>query len=162
MNTRYGRSDRTRTCGILLPKQTRYQLRHTPKYEKCQDFCFDALREARNIFIIYDKNVFVKNKMIFKRKKFKKILKNFKKGIDISDGIVYNGYRRRGWAWMPPTVSECESGGTGRRARLRGVWIHRTGSSPVSRTNKKRTFVYQDKGSFFEWCLPSANDDGYA
>ena len=25
-----GRSDRTRTCGILLPKQTRYQLRHTP------------------------------------------------------------------------------------------------------------------------------------
>ena len=27
-----------------------------------------------------------------------------------------------------------ESGGTGRRARLRGVWIHRTGSSPVSRT----------------------------
>ena len=30
----------------------------------------------------------------------------------------------------------CESGGTGRRARLRGVWIHRTGSSPVSRTTK--------------------------
>ena len=29
---------------------------------------------------------------------------------------------------------KCESGGTGRRARLRGVWIHRTGSSPVSRT----------------------------
>ena len=28
----FGRSDRTRTCGILLPKQTRYQLRHTPKY----------------------------------------------------------------------------------------------------------------------------------
>ena len=31
----------------------------------------------------------------------------------------------------------CESGGTGRRARLRGVWILRTGSSPVSRTTKK-------------------------
>ena len=30
----------------------------------------------------------------------------------------------------------CESGGTGRRARLRGVWLHRTGSSPVSRTKK--------------------------
>ena len=29
-----------------------------------------------------------------------------------------------------------ESGGTGRRARLRGVWIYRTGSSPVSRTIK--------------------------
>ncbi len=28
----------------------------------------------------------------------------------------------------------CESGGTGRRARLRGVWFYRTGSSPVSRT----------------------------
>ena len=27
-----------------------------------------------------------------------------------------------------------ESGGTVRRARLRGVWLHRTGSSPVSRT----------------------------
>ena len=32
----------------------------------------------------------------------------------------------------------CESGGTGRRARLRGVWIHRTGSSPVSRTIVKQ------------------------
>ena len=26
-----GRSDRIRTCGILLPKQARYQLRYTPK-----------------------------------------------------------------------------------------------------------------------------------
>ena len=33
----------------------------------------------------------------------------------------------------------CESGGTGRRARLRGVWLHRTGSSPVSRTKKSRS-----------------------
>ena len=32
----------------------------------------------------------------------------------------------------------CGSGGTGRRARLRGVWFYRTGSIPVSRTNKKR------------------------
>ncbi len=30
-----------------------------------------------------------------------------------------------------------ESGGIGRRARLRGVWFYRTGSSPVSRTNSK-------------------------
>ena len=29
MNTRYGPSDRIRTCGILLPKQARYQLRYT-------------------------------------------------------------------------------------------------------------------------------------
>ena len=28
-NTRYGPSDRIRTCGILLPKQARYQLRYT-------------------------------------------------------------------------------------------------------------------------------------
>ncbi len=26
----FGRSDRIRTCGILLPKQARYQLRYTP------------------------------------------------------------------------------------------------------------------------------------
>ena len=44
-----------------------------------------------------------------------------------------------------------ESGGTGRRARLRGVWVIRTGSSPVSRTNKKGTFVYQK----FLFCYPS-------
>ena len=31
-----------------------------------------------------------------------------------------------------------------------GRVVHRTGSSPVSRTNKKRTFVDQDKGAFFE------------
>ena len=29
------------------------------------------------------------------------------------------------------------SGGTGRRARLRGVWFYRTGSIPVSRTRKQ-------------------------
>ena len=28
-NTRHGPSDRIRTCGILLPKQARYQLRYT-------------------------------------------------------------------------------------------------------------------------------------
>ena len=31
----------------------------------------------------------------------------------------------------------CGSGGTGRRARLRGVWFYRTGSTPVSRTKYK-------------------------
>ena len=30
MNTRYGRSDRVRTCGIDVPNVARYQLRHTP------------------------------------------------------------------------------------------------------------------------------------
>ena len=30
MNTRYGRSDRIRTCGIDVPNVARYQLRHTP------------------------------------------------------------------------------------------------------------------------------------
>ena len=30
MNTRYGRSDRIRTCGIEVPNFARYQLRHTP------------------------------------------------------------------------------------------------------------------------------------
>ena len=34
-------------------------------------------------------------------------------------------------------IVRCGSGGTGRRARLRGVWFYRTGSIPVSRTNKK-------------------------
>ena len=34
MNTRYGRSDRVRTCGIDVPNVARYQLRHTPKCEK--------------------------------------------------------------------------------------------------------------------------------
>ena len=44
-------------------------------------------------------------------------------------------------------LEKCESGGTGRRARLRGVWIHRTGSSPVSRTNShwfQWLFIYAD------------------
>ena len=46
--------------------------------------------------------------------------------------------------------------------------VMRWGSSPHARTNKKVTFVYQDKGGFFEWCLPAendvgvANDDGFA
>ena len=32
MNTRYGRSDRARTCGLNIPNVARYQLRHTPIY----------------------------------------------------------------------------------------------------------------------------------
>ena len=35
-----------------------------------------------------------------------------------------------------------------------------TGSSPVVSTNKKTTFVYQDKGGFFERCVPQAERDG--
>ena len=31
MNTRNGRSDRIRTCGIVVPNHARYQLRYTPK-----------------------------------------------------------------------------------------------------------------------------------
>ena len=38
MNTRYGRSDRVRTCGIDVPNVARYQLRHTPKCEKYSIF----------------------------------------------------------------------------------------------------------------------------
>ena len=69
----------------------------------------------------------------------KKTFKNFKKGIDIFFAIVYNSQRRKGNRLYETT--ECESGGTGRRARLRGVWIHRTGSSPVSRTPKEHLFL---------------------
>ena len=36
-----------------------------------------------------------------------------------------------------PKRTTCESGGIGRRARLRGVCLRRTGSSPVSRTRKR-------------------------
>ncbi len=31
----FGRSDRSRTCGILLPKQARYHLRYTPIFSCC-------------------------------------------------------------------------------------------------------------------------------
>ena len=68
----------------------------------------------------------------------KKTFNFFKKGIDIFFFIVYNSQRREGNS--PYETTECESGGTGRRARLRGVWIHRTGSSPVSRTTKEHLF----------------------
>ena len=44
---------------------------------------------------------------------------------------------------------KCERAGTGRQARLRGVCLWRTGSSPVSRTTKETSFVYQDKRGFF-------------
>ena len=66
-------------------------------------------------------------------KKIKKSQKISEKGIDISEKkcIIYV---------LPTRQLICESGGTGRRARLRGVWLHRTGSSPVSRTKKSYHF----------------------
>ena len=63
-----------------------------------------------------------------------------KKGIDISKKIVYNRTRRK--EMLEGFLGRlCESGGTGRRARLRGVWYHHTGSSPVSRTMTTRICV---------------------
>ena len=44
---RRGPSDRIRTCGILLPKQARYQLRYTP-------FSFSILPRFTG-FVKYDK-----------------------------------------------------------------------------------------------------------
>ena len=55
----------------------------------------------------------------------------FKKAIDKPTLVMYNVRVAQA------TSVSCESGGTGRRARLRGVWLHRTGSSPVSRTKIK-------------------------
>ena len=60
-----------------------------------------------------------------KKKTVEKNKNIFEKPLDKSAIIVYN------------TICSRESGGTGRRARLRGVWFIRTGSSPVSRTTKK-------------------------
>ena len=54
-----------------------------------------------------------------------KIFIIFRKTIDKRGGFVYN------------SQCCCGSGGTGRRARLRGVWFYRTGSTPVSRTRYK-------------------------
>ena len=50
----------------------------------------------------------------------------------------------------PPFFLFCGNGGIGRRVRFRSVWgqLH-AGSSPVSRTIKETSFVYQDKRGFF-------------
>ena len=42
-------------------------------------------------------------------------------------------------------IVRCGSGGTGRRARLRGVWFYRTGSIPVSRTRKRLRIGYNSE-----------------
>ena len=42
MNTRYGRSDRIRTCGIDVPNVARYQLRHTPMCDLYLTFIFSV------------------------------------------------------------------------------------------------------------------------
>ena len=55
----------------------------------------------------------------------------------------------------------CESGGTGRRARLRGVWIHRTGSSPVSRTNShwiQWLFIYADMAELVDALVSGSSE----
>ncbi len=39
----------------------------------------------------------------------------------------------------------CEGGGTGRRVRLRGVWLIRVGSSPILHTKNDRVYL----GRFF-------------
>ena len=39
--------------------------------------------------------------------------------------------------------AECEGGGIGRRARLRGVWFNRAGSSPVPRTTRNKFYLFR-------------------
>ena len=43
-DTLHGRSDRIRTCGILLPNQARYQLRYTRIF----NFCHDTTANGKN------------------------------------------------------------------------------------------------------------------
>ena len=58
MNTRHCPSDRIRTCGILLPKQARYQLRYTRLFSFCPAGCIHPvhalyrLSDTRSYFII--------------------------------------------------------------------------------------------------------------
>ena len=66
--------------------------------------------------------------IFYEMKNVEKKAKKLKLGIDFLKEMGYNNQRRR-------ELCVCESGGTGRRARLRGVWFYHTGSSPVSRTN---------------------------
>ena len=80
-------------------------------------------------------------------KKIKNSQKKSEKGIDIS--------KKKSIIYMLPTGQPiCESGGTGRRARLRGVWLHRTGSSPVSRTKTKKDG--KSRPFWFSYGLPDA------
>ena len=80
---------------------------------------------------IFNKKARILSVLLAPMKKIKKSQKNSKKGIDI--------LKKKCIIYMLPTGQQiCESGGTGRRARLRGVWLHRTGSSPVSRTKQIR------------------------
>ena len=69
---------------------------------------------------------------ILQIKALKKSLKKLKKSLDKLKNCCYNMIRALWESKLNKT--KCESGGTGRRARLRGVWFHRTGSIPVSRT----------------------------
>ena len=103
---------------------------HTPKYGKW----FVALSNAHNILIIYEKRAFVKEKINIIRKKLKIFQKISKKVLTFQNGWYIMINVAGDELECLPLSGKCESGGTGRRARLRGVWIHRTGSSPVSRT----------------------------
>ena len=97
----------------------------------CQEFCENicaTIRRSVQPFLFNNmiRNTFSKNP--------KKLSKNLLTNHFVC-GIIY---------MLRKAI--CESGGTGRRARLRGVWIHRTGSSPVSRTKGS---VNSEPFSFF-------------
>ena len=47
MNTRYGRSDRVRTCGLMVPNHPRCQLRHTPIIKGTRETCLGGNNRAR-------------------------------------------------------------------------------------------------------------------
>ena len=49
------RSDRIRTCGILLPKQARYQLRYTPSYILYHvSIHLSSILNIKNLYILYN------------------------------------------------------------------------------------------------------------
>ena len=50
----FGRSDRTRTCSILLPKQARYQLRHTSIFCNCIKYIMQLYKTYMfNMFFLH-------------------------------------------------------------------------------------------------------------
>ena len=56
MNTRYGLSDKTWTCGLYHPKVARYQLRHTQirtRFRKCEIYCIMKIGKCQGVSYIF-------------------------------------------------------------------------------------------------------------
>ena len=150
MNTRYGRGDRTWTCGILVPNAARYQLRYTPIVIKLWSCKWSNLWSNTFLTAIF---CFPNRPKSARLKGFRRFSLSCGENTVYAPKRIYDGTFRRKWLFPPlsarktalfgtpqSTVSECSETVGGLLCGQQGFLQNNTHYTPLVITREGIAF----------------------